>query len=43
MRLYQVIWKDKFVVKIAEKHEVETEEVEEILFSHPHVHLFEKG
>jgi len=43
MRLYRVIWKDKFVEKIAEKHEVETEEVEDVLFSKPHIRLFEKG
>ncbi len=43
MRLYRVIWKDKFVEKIAEKHEVKTEEVEEVLFSNPHARLFEKG
>ena len=43
MRLYEVIWKDKFVEKIADKHNVTTDEVEEILFSEPHVRLAEKG
>jgi uncharacterized protein len=43
MRLRQVIWKDKFAEKIANKHGVETEEVEQVLFSRPHVRLFEKG
>ncbi len=43
MRLYHVIWKDKFVEKIADKHSVEIEEVEEVLFAKPHVRLFEKG
>jgi len=43
VRLYNIIWKDKFVEKIATKHAVETEEVEQILFSKPHVRLFEKG
>ncbi len=43
MRLYGVIWKDKFVEKIAMKHSVSTDEVEEVLFSEPHVRLAEKG
>jgi len=43
LRIYNVIWKDTFVEKIAHKHSVETAEVEEILFSKPHVRLFEKG
>jgi uncharacterized DUF497 family protein len=43
MMLYSVIWKEKFVEKLALKHGVEIEEVEEILFSKPHVRLFEKG
>lgn len=43
MHLYTVIWKDKFVEKFATKHSVEIEEVEEVLFSNPHVRLFEKG
>ena len=43
MRLYHVIWKDQLVEKIADKHDVEIEEVEEVLFSEPYVRLFEKG
>ena len=43
MQLYQVIWKDRFVDKLADKHGVETQEVEEILFTEPHIRLFEKG
>lgn len=43
MRLYEVIWKDRFVEKIADKHGVTTDEVEEVLFSTPHVRLAEKG
>ena len=43
MRLHEVIWKDRFVSKIADKHSVTTDEVEEILFSAPHVRLAEKG
>lgn len=43
MRLYDIIWKDKFIEKIADKHAVSTVEVEEIIFSQPHARLFEKG
>jgi uncharacterized DUF497 family protein len=43
LHLYEVIWKNKFVEKIADKHNVSIEEVEEILFSEPHVRLAEKG
>lgn len=43
MNLYSVIWKEKFVEKLALKHGVEIDEVEEILFSKPYVRLFEKG
>ena len=42
MQIYTVIWKDQFVEKLAGKHGVEIEEVEEVLFIHPHVRLFEK-
>jgi uncharacterized DUF497 family protein len=43
LHLYEVIWKNKCVEKIADKHNVSIEEVEEILFSEPHVRLAEKG
>ena len=43
VKIYTVIWKDQFVEKLAVKHGVEIEEVEEVLFIHPHVRLFEKG
>jgi uncharacterized DUF497 family protein len=43
LRLYDVIWNEKFVTKIAEKHAVNTDEVEEVLFSRPHVRRAEKG
>lgn len=43
MRLYEVIWKDAFVEKIADKHRVTTDEVEEVLFIKPHVRLAQKG
>jgi len=38
-----VIWNEKFVAKIAEKHGVATDEVEEVLFSGPHVRRLERG
>lgn len=43
MYLYEVIWKDRFVDKIAQKHGVTTDEVEEVLFSEPHVRFAQKG
>ncbi|HID05783.1 MAG TPA: BrnT family toxin [Armatimonadetes bacterium] len=43
MRLYEVIWKERFVAKIADKHGVTTDEVEEVLFSKPHVRRAERG
>jgi uncharacterized DUF497 family protein len=43
MRLYEVIWKDKFVDKIEHKHRVTTDEVEQILFSKPYTRQAEKG
>ena len=43
MRLYEVIWKDKFVNKIESKHNVIAEEIEQILFSNPHIRRAEKG
>ena len=43
MRLYEVIWKERFVNKIESKHQVEVEEVEEILFSNAHFRRAQKG
>lgn len=43
MRLYDIIWNERFAAKIAEKHAVGTDEVEEVLFSRPHVRRLEKG
>lgn len=43
MHLYEVIWKDRFVDKIAEKHSIGTDEIEDVLFSKPHVRFAEKG
>lgn len=43
MRLYEVIWQDKFVHKIESKHGVSTDEIEQVLFSMPHIRRAEKG
>ena len=43
MQLYEVIWKIQFVEKLALKHNVTINEVEEILFSRPHVRKAQKG
>ena len=43
MRIYHVIWKERFAEKIADKHGLAIDEVEEVLFSNPHVRLAEKG
>ncbi|MUG95611.1 BrnT family toxin [Scytonema sp. UIC 10036] len=43
MQLDEIIWKDKFVEKLAVKHSVTTDEVEQILFSRPHVRKAQKG
>ena len=43
MRLYEVLWKDQFVNKIEQKHHVTTHEVEQVLFSRPHVRRAETG
>jgi hypothetical protein len=43
LRIYDVIWHEEFVAKIADKHGIITDEVEEVLFSAPHVRRAEKG
>lgn len=43
MRICDVIWHEKFVAKIADKHGIIPDEVEDVLFSRPHVRLAEKG
>jgi len=42
-RLFDIVWKDTFVTKMASKHSVTTREVEEVLFSKPHVRFATKG
>ena len=43
MIIRRIIWKDKFVEKLAVKHGVEAEEVEYLLNSKPHVPKVGKG
>ncbi len=43
MQLNEVIWKDYFFDKIEVKHGILTDEVEEVLFSKPHVRRAQKG
>jgi hypothetical protein len=43
MQLQNVIWKAQFVEKLQDKHGVETEEVEEVLFAKPHIRKAKKG
>lgn len=43
MELYEILWKSRYVEKLAVKHEVTTDEVEEVLFGHPLVRYWEKG
>lgn len=43
MQLYEVIWKDEFIEKLAIKHGVDTDEVEQVLFSYPHIRKAQKG
>jgi uncharacterized DUF497 family protein len=39
----QIIWKDQFVEKLAEKHGVSTIEVEEVLSRKPYIRKMSKG
>lgn len=43
MRLTGVIWREPFVAKIAHKHGIITDEIEDVLFGKPHVRRIEKG
>lgn len=43
MEVYEVIWRNQFVEKLATKHNVSTNEVEEVLFGHPFVRFWQKG
>ncbi len=41
--IYEVIWRNRFLEKLAYKHHVSTDEVEEVLFGNPFVRFWEKG
>lgn len=43
MRIYEIIWKDKFVDKLEIKHNITTEEVEQVIFSNSHIRRAGKG
>lgn len=43
MNIYDIIWKEQFVEKLADKHDVSTNEVEEVLFGRPFVRKAKKG
>ena len=43
MKIYEILWKERFVEKISDKHSVAMEEVEDVLFSHPHVRKAGRG
>jgi uncharacterized protein len=43
LKLHDIVWKDPFLDKIVKKHDVSEAEVEEILFSSPHIRFAEKG
>lgn len=43
MRLYEIIWKERFAAKIESKHGVVPEEVEEVLLSRPFARRAERG
>ena len=43
MNIYEVTWRNKFIEKLAAKHNVSTEEVEEVLFGSPLIRRWAKG
>ena len=43
MKLYEIIWKDQFVEKLVVKHNVVTDEVEQVLFSSLLIRKAKKG
>ena len=43
MKISYVIWKNEFVKKIGVKHSISIDEVEDVLFSNPHIRIAEKG
>jgi len=43
LRLNEIIWRERFATKIAEKHKVTIDEIEQVLFSKPHIGRAERG
>lgn len=43
MVLRQIIWKDQFVEKLAQKHNVSVVEAEQVLNGNPHIRKVSKG
>jgi uncharacterized protein len=43
LKVYEIIWKERFIEKIAVKHAVTADEVEEVLFHKPHVRKAQNG
>ena len=43
MRIYKIIWKDQFVDKLESKHQISTQEVEEVLLASPRIRRVQKG
>jgi uncharacterized protein len=43
VRLKGVLWKEQFVDKIESKHQISTEEVEQVLFTKPHICRLKRG
>jgi uncharacterized DUF497 family protein len=43
VRIYEIIWNERFVNKIIQKHKVTPDEVEQVLLSKPHIRRAERG
>jgi len=43
LNIYEVIWQNKFTEKLAAKHNILTDEAEEVLFGNPLIRFWEKG
>lgn len=43
VKIYKVVWKEKFIDKLESKHQVSTNEVEQVLFGKPHVRRERRG
>lgn len=43
MTIYEILWSNEYVEKLAIKHTVTTDEVEEVLFGRPLIRFWEKG